>query len=203
MNINLTFDSSTNSAPSAFFAAMNAVAQFLDNVFANPITVNITVGYGRINGQALISGALGQSQTNFNQYSYSAIRGALIASASTLNQSTAASTLPASDPTNGGNYWVATAEAKAIGLSGASAATDGFIGFASTGVTWTYSTTNGGSVAPGSYDFFGVAAHEITEVLGRDLFVGNQDGQGIGPNSYTPLDLFHYSSNGVRDFLGR
>jgi len=31
--------------------------------------------------------------------------------------------------------------------------------------------SNGGSVAAGTYDFFGVAAHEITEVMGRDLFV--------------------------------
>jgi hypothetical protein len=48
MNIDLTFDSSTNGAPSAFFAAMNAVAQYLDGIFLNPITVNITVGYGKI-----------------------------------------------------------------------------------------------------------------------------------------------------------
>src|SRR5215475_10799137 len=107
MNINLTFDPSTNSAPSAFFTAINAVAQFLDNLFANPITVNITVGYGKIQGQNLISGALGESQTFFNQYSYSAIRGAMISTASTFNQNQAASTLPASDPTGGGNYWVA------------------------------------------------------------------------------------------------
>jgi hypothetical protein len=197
MNINLTFDSSTSGAPSAFFAAMNAAAQYLDGIFLNPITVNITVGYGKIDGQSLVSGALGESDTFFNQYSYSQIRGALIASSTT-----GAGTLPASDPTGGGNYWVATAEAKAIGLAGPNSATDGFIGFASQGVSWTYNTTNGGSVAPGSYDFFGVAAHELTEVLGRDLFVGNQDNQGIGANSYTPLDLFHYSSNGTRDFLG-
>src|ERR1700730_15068663 len=108
---------------------MNVAAQFFDNLFTNPITVNITVGYGKIQGQNLISGALGGSQTNFNQYTYAAIRGALISSAPTLNQNTAASTLPASDPTSGGNYWVATAEAKAIGLSGPSSAVDGFVGF--------------------------------------------------------------------------
>jgi hypothetical protein len=197
MNINLTFDSSTSGAPSAFFAAMNAAAQYLDGIFLNPITVNITVGYGSIDGQPLFSGALGESNTEFNQYSYSAVRGALIS-----DGATGSNTLPAADPTNGGTYWVATAEARAIGLPGANVTTDGSIGFASQGVSWTYNTTNGGSVAPGTYDFFGVAAHEISEVLGRDLFVGNQDGQGIGPNSYTPLDLFHYSSSGVRDFQG-
>jgi hypothetical protein len=197
MNINLTFDSSTNGAPAAFFNAINAVAQYYDSIFLNPITVNITVGYGSIGGQSLSSGALGESNTFFNQYTYSQIRGALTASAAT-----GASTLPPADPTNGGVYWVATAEAKAIGLSGPSGAVDGYVGFASQGVNWTYNTTNGGSVAPGTYDFFGVAAHELSEVLGRDLFVGNQDNQGIGANSYTPLDLFHYSSSGTRDFLG-
>jgi hypothetical protein len=197
MNINLTFDSSTIGAPSGFFAAMNAVAQFYDSVFLNPVTVNITVGYGKIDGQSLVSGALGESEAFFNQWSYPTIRGALI-----KDGTPGASTLPASDPTGGGNFWVSTADAKAIGLSGASSATDGFVGFASTGVSWTFNTTNGGAVAPGTFDFFGVAAHELSEVMGRDLFVGNQDGQGIGPNSFTPLDLFHYSSNGTRDFLG-
>ena len=197
MNINLTFDSSTSGAPSGFFAAVNAVAQYLDGIFLNPITVNITVGYGKIDGQNLFSGALGESDTFFNQYSYSQIRGALIA-----GSSKGSSTLPVADPTSGGNYWVSTGEAKAIGLAGPSSAVDGFVGFASQGVSWTFNTTNGGSVAPGTYDFFGVAAHELTEVLGRDLFVGSQDNQGIGANSYTPLDLFHYSSNGTRDFLG-
>jgi hypothetical protein len=199
MNINLTFDSSTSKAPSGFFAAMNAVAQYFDSIFLNPITVNITVGYGSIDGQSLFSGALGESNTFFNQYSYSQVRGALIASSAT-----GSSTLPVADPASSGNpYWVATAEAKAIGLSGPSGSVDGYVGFASQGTNWTYNTTNGGSVASGTYDFFGVAAHEISEVLGRDLFVGDQDGQGIPPDpSYTPLDLFHYSSNGTRDFLG-
>jgi hypothetical protein len=195
MNINLTFDSSTNGAPSAFFAAINAVVQYFDSVFANPVSVNITVGYGEIDGQSLTSGALGESEANFNQYSYAAIRGALIA-----NGGPGANSLPAADPTNGGNYFVASAEAKAISLSGPSAATDGFIGFGSQAVDWTYNTTNGGPVAPGTDDFFAVAAHEISEVMGRDLFVGDQGGQGMGPNSYTPLDLFHYRTVGQLDF---
>jgi FG-GAP-like repeat len=205
MIINVTFDSSVNNAPAGFVASFNAVVQFFESHFNNPITINIDVGYGEIDGAPLASGALGESQTEFNSYSYSAIRTALVANAGSAVQISAANTLPASDPTPGGNgnYYASTAEARALGLSGPSSALDGFVGFASTGsATFTYNTTNGGSVAPGTYDFFGVAAHEISEVLGRDLFVGNQDGQGIGPNSYTPLDLFHYSSNGVRDFSG-
>jgi hypothetical protein len=205
MIINVTFDSSVNNAPAGFVASFNAVVQFFESHFNNPITINIDVGYGEVNGQPLSSGALGESFTEFNNYTYSAIRTALVGNAASAVQMSAASTLPASDPTPGGNgnYYVSTAEAKALGLSGPSSAIDGWVGFASTSsASFTYDTTNGGSVAPGTYDFFGIAAHEISEVLGRNLFVGNQDGAGIGPNSYTPLDLFHYSSNGTRDFLG-
>src|SRR5262249_20609689 len=39
----------------------------------------------------------------------------------------------------------------------------------------------------------------LTETMGRSVFVGTD---GIGANAYTPLDLFHYSANGVRDFAG-
>jgi VCBS repeat protein len=199
MNINLTFDQPINTLPSGFVASLNAVAQFLDSQFNNPITINIDVGYGEIDGQPLDSGALGESETFLNEYSYAAIRGALIANASSTDQVSAVNSLPASDPTPGGsgNYWVATAESKAIGLSGPSSATDGFIGFANQGVTFTYNTTNGGPVAPGTYDFFAVAAHEITEVLGRDLLVGGTvfTSNGNVTNSYEPLDLFHYASS--------
>jgi hypothetical protein len=200
MIINLTFDQATSSLPSGFVASIDAVVQFYENLFTNPITINIDVGYGEINGSPLSSGALGESETYFNNYSYSQIKNALAASATSADQVSAVNSLPATDPSpNGhGNYWVATAEAKALGLQGASSAVDGYVGFSSS-FPFTYNATNGGTVAPGTYDFFGVAAHEISEVMGRELFVGND---GIGSNSYTPLDLFHYSANGVRDFSG-
>jgi hypothetical protein len=205
LNIDLTFDQPTNSLPAGFVASLDAVAQFYDSLFTNPITVNIDVGYGEIGNTTppttLGPGVLGESEAYFNQFSYSQIKSALVADATSADQVSAANSLPAADPTNGGNFWVSTAEAKALGLMGASSAIDGYVGF-SNSVAFTYNTTNGGAVAAGTYDFFGVAAHEISEVLGRDLFAGSQDGQGIGPNSFTPLDLFHYSSNGVRDFSG-
>jgi len=50
------------------------------------------------------------------------------------------------------------------------------------------------------YDFIGVVEHEISEVLGRFLLVAGTIGNMS--NSYGPLDLFHYSSPGVRDFVG-
>jgi hypothetical protein len=205
MNINLTFDQAANMLPAGFVASINAVVQFYDTHYDNPITVNIDVGYGEIDGSPLQPGALGESETFLNEYSYSALRSALIANATSPDQIAAVNSLPASDPTPGGtgNYWLATAEAKAVGLTGASSATDGFIGFSNTN-SFTYNTANGGSVAPGTFDFFGIAAHEISEVLGRALLVGGTVFTDTGNvnNSWEPLDLFHYSANGVRDFSG-
>src|SRR5262249_16054818 len=54
-------------------------------------------------------------------------------------------------------------------------------------------------IAAGRYDFFGAAEHEITETMGRSLEVGGRIG---GVRSYLPLDLFHFSSAGVHDFVG-
>src|SRR5262249_11422777 len=146
----------------------------------------------------MFPGALGESQTFFNQYSYAQVKNALTVNAKSPDQVAAANSLSATDPTPGsvGNWWVSTAEAKALGLMGASSAVDGFVGFASS-FPFDYDNTNG--VAAGTYDFFGVVAHEFTEVMGRSLFVGTD---GIGSNAFTPYDLFHYSSPTVHDFSG-
>ena len=87
------------------------------------------------------------------------------------------------------------AEAKALGLLNITTNIDGYVGFSST-ASFDYNNTNGVT----GYDFFGVVAHEISEVMGRSLLVG-QTISGL-TNSYDPLDLFHYSSAGGRDLVG-
>src|SRR5262249_2888139 len=57
-----------------------------------------------------------------------------------------------------------------------------------------YSFDPNNRAVPGEYDFFGVASHEITEVMGRYGF--GQNGSG-GADS--PIDLFRYFSPGNRD----
>ncbi len=47
-------------------------------------------------------------------------------------------------------------------------------------------------MAPGTYDFFATAVHEITEVMGRQMLTGETVGSNA--NSYSLLDLLHYSS---------
>jgi hypothetical protein len=51
--------------------------------------------------------------------------------------------------------------------------------------------------ATGCHDFYAVVAHEISEVMGRQMLDG---ANFAGGTSYEPLDLFHYSAAGVHDF---
>src|SRR3984957_19225159 len=121
--INVIYDSSVSSAPAGFTSGIQAAVAYLESVITTPITVNIDVGYGEIAGQSLGTGALGESETFLNEYSYSSIKSAL-----TSVDPSAAATLPANAP---GSMWLSTAQAKALGLAGASSNIDGYAGFSS------------------------------------------------------------------------
>ena len=147
-------------------------------------------------GIPLGSGALGESETYLENFSYSQIRSALVADATTSIDASAVASLPTSSPVAGATWWTTTAQAKALGLAPAqSPSTDGYVGFSSV-YPFTYNDLSG--VAPGTFDFEGTVMHEITEVMGRQLLTGATIG-GLA-NSYTVYDLFHYSAPGVRDF---
>jgi hypothetical protein len=113
VQINVTFDSSVNCAPVGFVAAVNYAVQILETHFTDPITINISVGFGEVDGQPLGQGALGESLTFLNNFAYSQIRNAEIAGAISADQQTAANRLPATDPTGGGNFWLSSPEARA------------------------------------------------------------------------------------------
>jgi Ca2+-binding RTX toxin-like protein len=194
--INVSYDSSVASAPAAFKTAVDSVVQYFESKFSDAVTINIDVGYGEVGGNPLGPTALGQSISFLNSYTYAQLKTGLIADAKTADDATAVATLPATSPVNG-TFWVSRGDAKAIGLLGASTSVDGYIGFASN-QPFDYDNSNG--VTAGQYDFFGVVAHEISEVMGRSLLVGGTIGST--PNGYYPLDLFHYSAVGARDFVG-
>jgi hypothetical protein len=174
MNIVIQYDSSVNSAPAGFKAAVAAAVQFLDTTFSNPVSITIDVGYGEVGGQSLGPGALGESSTFLTSVSYAQLENAL-----------PAGTLPLSDPTNGGSYEISRAEAKALGILGAGSGIDGFVGFSSS-QPFTYDPLN--RAVAGKYDFIGVFEHEITEVMGRISMLGS--------GSYSLMDLFRYSAPG-------
>lgn len=91
-----------------------------------------------------------------------------------------------------------TAQAKALGLTPASSASDGTVTFASN-QPFDFDRSDG--ITAGQYDFYGTVAHEFSEVMGRELnAIGNTAQFGL-PNGYFPLDLFKYTA--VAGTVGR
>jgi len=196
MQINVTWDTSVlqASVASEIESAVDYVVNLFDNLFTNPITINIDVGWGEVAGHALDANALGESISNVASYSYSQIRNALTNTANASgdpSQLAAASTLPATNPTDKSTFTISDAEAKALGLPLGlhPPAVDGYVGFAADPNIWSFSPT--ATPAFDQYYFVGVAEHEITEILGRV--------SDIGRGAYSLMDLFRYSSAGQRD----
>jgi hypothetical protein len=193
MKINPTYDEASFTAngfnvsqvETAFAAA---AAQFTSN-FDDPININITV-----RAAPASSGILGESSSNLLGTSYGAMYADLLADKKTGDDNTAlgvGGSVPAVDPVSGTHSWfTTTAEAKAIGLTGDNLSNDGTFTF---GAGFSYSF-DPNSVAAGTFDFQGVAMHEISEIMGRipglgtTAFDGNPD--------YMLYDLFRYTGAG-------
>lgn len=196
LTFNVTFDSSvTSSVNSAQIqSAFNTAAQYLQNLYTNNIVINVTVYWGSV-GPFSGGIGLGASETSFvGTVTYAQMTNALRNARTTLADSNAVASLPASDPVAGNVWWFTRAQAKALGITGVGvsandATLDGSIGFAST-VSYSFDPTN--RAVAGKYDFIGVAEHEITEVMGRVYF----DLTTV----FIPYDLFRFSGSGVRTF---
>jgi hypothetical protein len=199
LEINLIWDSSvTKSANwSAIEAAVVAAAQLYTQDYSNHVVLNIAVGLGEIGGSSMSSSALGESESIRYIANYSTVQGALnTADAGLVADGLLSSgAISANSPPTNANFFVTSAEAKALGLVGSSTAIDGYIGISASSSV--YFAANGGTIGTTQYDAVGIATHEISEVMGRIGLVGTS----LGPysNVYTPLDLFRYTSSGVRD----
>ncbi len=186
MDLNLIYETSTNSAPAGFRTALTAAANYLDKLITNPITVNIQVGWGDYNGTPLTNqqGSTGGiALATFVPYNQLAT--ALYNNVDSPATFTAFENLPNSAP---GSYNIAASNAqrKAWGLMAANGTEiDGYVGFG-TAAPYNYSTTG----ANGTGDsFMGIALHELTHALGRF--------SGLGYNYLSVLDLYRYSAPGV------
>lgn len=193
------------------------------------VTINLTVGFNSLGG-----GILGQAASASDFHTYSAVRNALAADATSAADATAVAHLPgglsfgmlinrtADNPHGAGSatpyldnngddnnraLYIANAQAKAIGLavapqtlSGCLGACDGFIQFNSD-FDFDFDASNG--TAANTFDFVGVAAHEIGHVLGFISGVDILDYNSPPLNGpfqaeeftfVSTLDLFRYSS---------
>ena len=198
LQFNLVWDSSVASAPAGFTTDVVAAAQYFESMITTTAVVNLNVGYNEVGGSALGSGALGESQSNLTSIGYAALVSDLTAhSSSNATDAAFLASLPATAPV-GGNIWLTTAQAKALGvMSATNTAVDASVGFG-VSTNFTFGDTNtSGTVAAGTYDFFATATHELSETMGRILLVGQSINSAA---AYTTLDLAHYSAAGVRDF---
>ncbi len=201
LEINLIWDASVRNSTnwSAIEAAVVAAAQIYTNDFSNHIVINIAVGFGEIGGSKLSSSALGESESSTITTNYSNVKGALTTADAGLVSGGLMSSdaLTANTPPTTAKFSVASAEAKALGLiNGHSTTIDGYIGIGSSSSL--YFPTKGSTIGSHQYDAVGVAAHEISEVMGR---ASGLDGVTSGSHNvtYTPLDLFRYTAPNVRD----
>lgn len=190
MDINLVWDSSVSSAPSGFETAIEAAADYLDGLIQNNITVNVDVGWGEDLGEPLSSGDLGLGGPDLYApgYTYAQLTSLLTENALTPMQQAAYADLPATDPTNGGTFYLSAAQDKAFGLIPANGTeADGAVGFSSS-ANWDYDPND--RAIPGEYDLIGVAEQELTHALGRIYGLGTLFGSG----NYSVMDLFRYSA---------
>ena len=184
-NFNTNFGANAAAAQAAWNAAASVfTANFSDNIHIN-ITVDAVAG----------TSVFGQSNTSLYSTSYANLRALAVADATTANDNIsigAGGSVTAADPTAGaGTWWVSSSQAKAIGLIADNLSNDGTTTFGA-GNAFTFS----GAITGGTYDFKDVAAHEISEVMGRLGLKGGSIG-GHSP-SYSLTDDFSYTAANVR-----
>lgn len=96
--------------------------------------------------------------------------------------------MTSADPTAGaGTWWLTRAQAKALGVIPDDQSNDGKTTFGA-GNHFTFS----GPIAAGTFDFQGIVAHEISEVMGRLGLSGGKVGNTA--NSFSLIDNFSYTS---------
>lgn len=181
---NTNFGANATAAQAAWIAA----AKVFTDAFSDDIHVNITV-------DAVTKAAVfGESFPALVSISYSDLFDQVVAYASTQNDAIAigpGGSMTPTDPTNGTGTWQLTrAQAKALGHIPDDMTDDGGTTFG-VGNAFTFS----GPIASGTYDFQGVAAHEISEVMGRTGLSG-------GNNSFSLIDCFSYTGAGMKSLGG-
>ncbi len=176
------------------------------------VTVNVNIDY-----QPLGAGILGSASSNKTAFNYSDVRNAMIADQKSGNDATSVANLQGgssfnmlinytSNNPNGSGSSVAYldndgdannttlrityANAKALGLrAGNDSASDASITFSSN-FSWDFDRGDG--ITPGTYDFVGVAVHELGHTLGFVSGVDILDTNSPNGVTYYPDNLFYY-----------
>ncbi len=188
------------------------------SAFNDNVTVKIAIDFKDLSTTE--PGSIGLSGSNQVTYNYQDIYRALSTDRTSADDNAAVASLPntatidrlinyTSD--NGGSatpylnrsnsVTMTTANGKALGFTDASlllapGSVDASITFAS---NYSWDFAHGNKIAANSYDFVGIAAHEIGHALGFtsgiDRLNNNRGNQSADQLGVTPLDLFRYSAD--------
>ena len=192
--------------PTGYQQALNTAIDFFESTITTNITVTLDFDYAPTTNP----GDVGESNTEYYGYNYSQVYNAIQnvddAPTASATQKAAAALLSANfptDPTNGGQFWISFADARALGLNTSAAPAglaDGTVTLDSND-QFTWSQSEG--IAANTYDAVGTLEHEISETLGRTAFLGESETDILaGGNTstklptYNILDLFHYAAAG-------
>ncbi len=188
MNINVTYDSSlTGQANAAAIqTAFETVVGYFEAAIANPIDVNICVGWGKVCSNSMGGGNVGETRiSSAGTFNYATTVANLLAGGVTA-------TLPLTNPT-GKSLIMPMAQAKALGMTGLPTPTyDAMIGFSSTLAFKQFNPLVSPLLA---YDFMGVAKHEIEHALGRLSGL-----LGATPLIAYASDIYRYTAVGVNSY---
>jgi hypothetical protein len=187
------FDTHFGVDAAAARAAWIAAAQVFTSHFSDNIHINITVD--AVAGTSVF----GQSNTPLESISYPDLLARVTAHATTQTDQIAigpGGSMTAADPTSGtGTWWLTRSQAKALGHIPDDTSNDGKTTFGA-GNPFTFS----GEITAGTFDFKGIAAHEISEVMGR---LGLSGGTvGTTANSFSLIDNFSYTGPGTKGLRG-
>jgi hypothetical protein len=188
-NFNTNFGANAAAAQAAWMAAAAVfTVNFIDNIHIN-ITVDAVAG----------TSVFGESSTPLLSIPYANLRARVVADATTNNDAIAigpGGSMTAADPTDGtGTWWLTRSQAKALGVIPDDMSNDGMTTFGA-GNPFTFS----GPIAPNTYDFQGIAAHEISEVMGRLGLSGGSVNSTA--NSFSLIDNFSYTAPATKGLRG-
>jgi FG-GAP repeat len=188
-----SFDTNFGANAAAARAAWAAAAEIFTGRLSDDIHINITVD--ALPG----TNVFGESFARLLSISYADLFNRISANATTQDDLAAVGpggSMTAADPTNGaGTWWLTRAQAKALGVIPDDMSDDGGTTFGA-GNPFTFA----GQIAAGTFDFRGIAAHEISEVMGRlGLSGGTVDSTA---NSFSLVDNFSYTGPGTKGLRG-
>ena len=117
LTIDVTWISSVASAPPDFEQTVEAGVNILEQTITNKITVDIDVGYGEYANNSLLPAGISEGGPQSYSLSYSDLRSLLALDGTTAAAILGVNSLPNTSSLDGqSNFFVGTAEAKALGL---------------------------------------------------------------------------------------